>query len=99
MQTLGVPTVRDIAAGSLAAVGRFEKFGIDYCCGGKPRSRTFVKRRATTPLSLSAYLTPRWRSREQLYAVELSPSIGMIQHIAATHHIPVVRTHLVTESI
>jgi regulator of cell morphogenesis and NO signaling len=28
-------TVRDIAANSLAAVRVFEKFGIDYCCGGK----------------------------------------------------------------
>jgi regulator of cell morphogenesis and NO signaling len=35
MQSVGTPTVREIAANSLAAVRIFEKFGIDYCCGGK----------------------------------------------------------------
>ena len=34
MQTTPL-TVAEIAAGSLAAVRVFEKFGIDYCCGGK----------------------------------------------------------------
>ena len=28
-------TVAEIAADSLAAVRVFEKYGIDYCCGGK----------------------------------------------------------------
>jgi regulator of cell morphogenesis and NO signaling len=35
MQTNQSATVADIAAGSLAAVRVFERFGIDYCCGGK----------------------------------------------------------------
>ena len=35
MQSATAPTIRDIAANSLAAVRVFEKFGIDYCCGGK----------------------------------------------------------------
>ena len=28
-------TVAEIAANSLAAIGVFERLGIDYCCGGK----------------------------------------------------------------
>jgi regulator of cell morphogenesis and NO signaling len=35
MQALETKTVAEIAAGSLAAVKVFERFGIDYCCGGK----------------------------------------------------------------
>ncbi len=35
MSVTATTTVAEIAASSLAAVRVFEKFGIDYCCGGK----------------------------------------------------------------
>jgi regulator of cell morphogenesis and NO signaling len=54
MQTLSTPTVRDIAADSLAAVRVFEKFGIDYCCGGKRPLHEVCEERATTRPSCKA---------------------------------------------
>jgi regulator of cell morphogenesis and NO signaling len=35
MQTQNAKTVRDLAAGNPAAARVFERFGIDYCCGGE----------------------------------------------------------------
>jgi regulator of cell morphogenesis and NO signaling len=35
MQLTETTTVAEMAASSIAAVRVFEKFGIDYCCGGK----------------------------------------------------------------
>ena len=35
MQTLTDRTIGEIAAENVAAIGVFERFGIDYCCGGR----------------------------------------------------------------
>jgi len=35
MASLGEQTVRDLASRNPAAARIFEKFGIDYCCGGE----------------------------------------------------------------
>jgi regulator of cell morphogenesis and NO signaling len=87
MQTLSTPTVRDIAADSLAAVRVFEKFGIDYCCGGKRPLQevceekgydtALVQSELDAAMSLAPATERNWSS---------VPLTDIIQHIVATHH-------------
>lgn len=87
MKMTATTTVAEIAASSLAAVRVFEKYGIDYCCGGKRpleevcRDKGYdasvVERELDTALA-SAGSPPRdWNSAR----------LGeMIEHIVSTHH-------------
>ena len=87
MQVLNAPTVRDIAAGSLAAVRVFEKFGIDYCCGGKrpleavcaEKGHDFsaVQRELEAAMAVAPTTERNWNS---------VPLSEIIRHIVATHH-------------
>jgi regulator of cell morphogenesis and NO signaling len=80
-------TVRDIAAGSLAAVRVFEKYGIDYCCGGKRplaavcREKGYdpdaVQRELDAALAGGAAVDRDWSS---------APLSELIEHIVRTHH-------------
>jgi regulator of cell morphogenesis and NO signaling len=84
MQT---PTVRDIAATSLAAVRVFEKFGIDYCCGGKRpladvcAERGFDAQAVQGEIDAALAGTPvsehDWNT---------APLTDLIAHILVTHH-------------
>jgi regulator of cell morphogenesis and NO signaling len=87
MNMTATTTVAEIAASSLAAVRVFEKFGIDYCCGGKRplvevcRGKGYdpsvVARELDTALA-SAVAPPRdWNT---------APLGELIQHIVSTHH-------------
>jgi regulator of cell morphogenesis and NO signaling len=101
MPTLTAPTVRDIAVGSLAAVRVFEKFGIDYCCGGKrPLADVCKEKGYDTALiqreldAAMAYAGPAERDWTTASLSEL------IQHIVSTHHeylrreLPAIETRL-----
>ncbi len=80
-------TVRDIAAGSLAAVRVFEKYGIDYCCGGKRplaavcREKGYdpdaVQRELDAALAGNAVSDRDWNT---------APLAALIEHIVRTHH-------------
>jgi regulator of cell morphogenesis and NO signaling len=101
MQLAENPTVRDIAANSLAAVRVFEKFGIDYCCGGK-RTLTDVCREkgydaAEVQTELDAAMA---NSPEQGRDWTTAPLAELITHIVNTHHeylrreLPAIRARL-----
>jgi regulator of cell morphogenesis and NO signaling len=87
MQTLSAPTVRDIAVNSLAAVRVFEKFGIDYCCGGKRPLHEVCEEKgydtAVVQSELDAALSLAPATEYNWSAVQLT---DIIQHIVATHH-------------
>ncbi len=80
-------TVSEIAANSLGAVRVFEKFGIDYCCGGKRpldevcRSKgqdpEVVRRELAAALSGAAPGERDWSN---------APLRELVEHIVATHH-------------
>ena len=80
-------TVAEIAANSLGAVRVFEKFGIDYCCGGKRpldevcRSQgqdlEAVRREIDAALAAAAPGDKDWTT---------APARELVQHIVETHH-------------
>jgi regulator of cell morphogenesis and NO signaling len=80
-------TVAEMAANSLAAVRVFEKFGIDYCCGGKsPLANVcseegydleLVQSELDTALAVAG--TPEWDWNT-------TPLAELIDHIVDTHH-------------
>jgi regulator of cell morphogenesis and NO signaling len=87
MKMTATTTVAEIAASSLAAVRVFEKFGIDYCCGGKRplaevcRGKGYdpsVPERELDTALAGAAVPPRdWNTA----------SLGeLIDHIVGTHH-------------
>ena len=80
-------TVRDIAANSLAAVRVFEKFGIDYCCGGKRPLGEVCREKGLDAAGL----------QEELHNAMTAPTLEgqnwaaaglreLIAHITGTHH-------------
>jgi regulator of cell morphogenesis and NO signaling len=80
-------TVRDIAATSLAAVRVFEKFGIDYCCGGKrPLADVCAEKgfdAQAVQSELDAALAGTVAPERDWNTASLTE---LIQHIVATHH-------------
>jgi regulator of cell morphogenesis and NO signaling len=87
MQTANAPTIRDIAANSLAAVRVFEKFGIDYCCGGKrPLSEVCEEKgydAQAVQNELDAAMAGTASAERDWTAATLT---DLIQHIVSTHH-------------
>jgi regulator of cell morphogenesis and NO signaling len=87
MQLAQDTTVAEMAASSLAAVRVFEKFGIDYCCGGKRpladvcREKGYdpalVRRELDTALAAAPAPERDW---------DAAPLGELIEHILNTHH-------------
>jgi regulator of cell morphogenesis and NO signaling len=101
MQILETPTVRDIAANSLAAVRIFERLGIDYCCGGKRPLEEVCREKGYDVDAVRRELAD---AEAGLPVVErdwnVAPLAGLIGHIVATHHsylrreLPAIATRL-----
>ena len=80
-------TVAEMAASSLAAVRVFEKFGIDYCCGGKRplaevcREKGYdagvIERELRSAVESTPGAETDWSS---------APLAELAQHIVGTHH-------------
>jgi regulator of cell morphogenesis and NO signaling len=87
MQSPTALTVRDIAAGSLGAVRIFEKFGIDYCCGGKRPLADVCEEKGYSVDAIQRELdeaaTDRPGTDQDWSAAPLQSLIG---HIVSTHH-------------
>ena len=81
-------TVGQIAAGTPAAVRVFEKYGIDFCCGGGTGLGEACRARGLEPDSVLAEIdraaaipvedTTDWRT---------APLDALIDHIVGTHHV------------
>ncbi len=85
---MGTKTVAEIAAGSLAAVRVFERFGIDYCCGGKrPLDEVCLEKGLDIPdvqRELDAATTAQSAGPGRDWTTE--PLRELIAHIVASHH-------------
>jgi regulator of cell morphogenesis and NO signaling len=87
MRLTDTTTVAEMAASSLAAVGVFEKLGIDYCCGGKRPLAEVCQEKGYDAQAVE---------RELQAAAEGIPEVGadwstasldeLIRHIVGTHH-------------
>jgi len=80
-------TVRDIAANSLAAVRVFEKFGIDYCCGGKRPLADVCRDKGYDTESVQSELDAAMAGappEERDWST--APLADLADHIVGTHH-------------
>src|SRR5947207_7470672 len=87
MQTAETVTVAEIAATSLAAVRIFEKYGIDYCCGGKRplaevcreqgQDASVIQRELDAALANATTPARDWKT---------APLFELIHHIVTMHH-------------
>ena len=94
-------TVGELAAQSLAAVRVFEKYGIDYCCGGKQPLADACRDKGYDAESvrneLAAAIAGPVPSGADWHT---APLADLIRHIVATHHeylkreLPAVQTRL-----
>ncbi|HZO54466.1 MAG TPA: iron-sulfur cluster repair di-iron protein [Bryobacteraceae bacterium] len=81
-------TVAEIAANSLAAIGVFERLGIDYCCGGKRpladvcQAKGYrlaeVERELESASAIADAPATDWNT---------APIPALIDHIVETHHV------------
>ena len=80
-------TIGEIARNNPASVHVFEKYGIDYCCGGKRPLEDACREKGVSPASVRddiaramAGITPSandWNT---------APLRDVIHHIVSTHH-------------
>ena len=85
--TAATETVREIALESPAAIGVFEQFGINYCCGGRePLAEACAANGLDVEIVLAGLNTASQHqdSADRNWAEE--PLAALIEHIVATHH-------------
>lgn len=82
----GTP-IGDIAAASVAAASVLEKYGIDYCCGGKRSLQDACREKGVSPAGVKNEIT------DAVAAVpaggknwSAAPLRELIQHIVTKHH-------------
>jgi len=86
MNVSGTKTVRDLAVEIPNATRVFEKFGIDYCCGGK-RSLQEACSAAKLPVDqVLAALEASAASPAAEFALPSGSLAELIDHIVKTHH-------------
>jgi regulator of cell morphogenesis and NO signaling len=80
-------TVRDIALENPAAIRVFEKFGIDYCCGGRKPLAQACEERALEPAAVLAAIAGAAREPSAPSADWTTASLeSLCAHIVSTHH-------------
>lgn len=80
-------TVREIALDQPAAIRVFEKFGIDYCCGGrKPLAQACEERSISVDSVLTAIADAEDLQQPAGRDWAAEPLQAICEHIAATHH-------------
>ncbi len=80
-------TVRDIALEQPAAIRIFEKFGIDYCCGGrKPLTQACEERSLNVEAVLAAIADAEEVHQPASRDCAAAPLEALCGHIVETHH-------------
>ena len=89
MAVMTTKTVRELAVENPAATRIFEKFGIDYCCGG---SQSLEQACEKASISIEQILDTLEKAKETERAAQLArdwnrePLAELIAHIKNTHH-------------
>ena len=85
--TVATQTVRDIALGNPATIRVFEKFGIDYCCGGrKPLTEACEANSIAVDEVIAALERAAAEPVPQAESWAGKPLADLISHIVNTHH-------------
>jgi regulator of cell morphogenesis and NO signaling len=80
-------TVREIALENPAAIRVFEKFGIDYCCGGRKPLAQACEERALDSAAVLAALEESGAPAEASCTDWATAELGALcQHIVTVHH-------------
>jgi regulator of cell morphogenesis and NO signaling len=80
-------TVAEIAAGSLGAVRVFERYGIDYCCGGKRPLADVCQSKGLEAASVEKDLLEAMSADDhQARDWNAAPLAELIPHIVNRHH-------------
>jgi regulator of cell morphogenesis and NO signaling len=80
-------TVRDIAMAQPASIRVFERFGIDYCCGGrKSLQQACSELQLSTEQVIEKLEETAGVATEDLQAWQAAPLSRLIQHIVRKHH-------------
>ncbi|MBL8174546.1 MAG: iron-sulfur cluster repair di-iron protein, partial [Bryobacterales bacterium] len=79
-------TVAQIAANSLSAVRVFEKWGIDYCCGGKRPLADICLDKGLDDAAIEAELNSTAPDPSGQTDWNQAPLADLIEHLLSTHH-------------
>ena len=79
-------TVGEIAAGSIAAVRVFEKYGIDYCCGGARPLEQVCDEKGIDASAVDRELNEASAAAGEIKDWNTAPLREIIRHIVTTHH-------------
>jgi regulator of cell morphogenesis and NO signaling len=87
MTTATLPTVREIALEQPSAIRVFERFGIDYCCGGR---KPLTEACSSLNLEIREVTAALAAAAESPATVEIdwtrASLTGLSEHITLTHH-------------
>jgi regulator of cell morphogenesis and NO signaling len=90
-------TIGDIVANNYQAAAIFERFGLDFCCGGRSSLADACRRRE---VDLQAVIAELERLGEASGAAPSADPVELVDYILSRHHayvrnaIPAIRTHL-----
>lgn len=79
-------TLADVAAISLGAVGTLERYGLDYCCGGKQPFDEACLVKGLTPDSVMEEIEQALAAGGVEKDWQSAPLGELAKHIVATHH-------------
>jgi len=94
------PTIGDIVAADFRTAEVFERFGIDFCCGGRRSFDDACRSAAVDPGVVLKALNAISRRHTEADDVARWPLDGLIDHIEAIHHayvrqaLPSIARHL-----
>ena len=90
--TVTTQTVREIALENPASIRVFERFGIDYCCGGKmPLAEACAARNLAVDDVISSLEEAENAPVAEGDDWTKKPLAGLVSHIVSTHHVYVMR--------
>jgi regulator of cell morphogenesis and NO signaling len=85
--TAAATTVRDIALEQPASIRVFEKFGIDYCCGGRKALAQACQERSLDLQTVLAAIESAAQGEDEPAQEWASASLeALCEHIVKTHH-------------
>lgn len=79
-------TLADVAATSLSAVRTLERYGLDYCCGGKQPFEDACATKRLDPESVMQEIEQSQGSGASERDWQTAPLDEIVKHIVGTHH-------------
>lgn len=79
-------SVGDIAAGSAAAASVLEKYGIDYCCGGKRTLEDVCREKGVSPENVRSEIAHATTAAAPARDWNTAPLRELVRHILGKHH-------------